>query len=127
VLRRLTVASMPPASQAGMAGSEDRLRFAGWQLDLAARSLLNPRGEEVRLTGGEFDLLRTFTRHAGRVLSRDFLLAQTRRRESGPFDRTIDVQVGRLRRKIEVDIEAPRLIKSVRGAGYILVPSVLHG
>ena len=127
VLRRLTVASMPPASQAGMAGSEDRLRFAGWQLDLAARSLLNPRGEEVRLTGGEFDLLRTFTRHPGRVLSRDFLLAQTRRRESGPFDRTIDVQVGRLRRKIEVDIEAPRLIKSVRGAGYILVPSVLHG
>ena len=56
-----------------------------------------------------------------------FLIIFNRRRESGPFDRTIDVQVGRLRRKIEVDIEAPRLIKSVRGAGYILVPAVLHG
>jgi two-component system, OmpR family, response regulator len=58
------------------------------------------------------------------VLSRDFLLAQTRGREAGPFDRTIDVQVGRLRRKLEPDAQAPQLIKSVRGAGYILVPPV---
>ena len=63
-------------------------------------------------------------RHPGRVLSRDFLLEQTRGREAGPFDRTIDVQVGRLRRKIEADPERPALIKSVRGAGYVLVPPV---
>ena len=58
------------------------------------------------------------------MLSRDFLLEQTRGREAGPFDRTIDVQVGRLRRKLEVDPEDPQIIKSVRGAGYILVPPV---
>ena len=64
------------------------------------------------------------SRHAGRVLSRDFLLEQTRGREAGPFDRTIDVQVGRLRRKLEPGTQEPGLIKSVRGAGYILTPLV---
>ena len=76
------------------------------------------------LTTGEFDLLHAFARHPGRVLSRDFLLEQTNRRESGPFDRTVDVQVGRLRKKLGDDAEAPRFIKSVRNAGYILVPPV---
>jgi two-component system OmpR family response regulator len=81
----------------------------------------------VALTGGEFDLLSAFARHPGRVLSRDFLIEQTRGREAAPFDRTIDVQVGRLRKKIEADADDPQLIKSVRGAGYILVPPVSHG
>ena len=76
------------------------------------------------MTGGEFDLLRAFAQHAGSVLSRDFLLEQTRGREAGPFDRTIDVQVGRLRRKLEPGTQEPQLIKSVRGAGYILTPLV---
>ncbi|MBN8758185.1 MULTISPECIES: response regulator [Variovorax] len=125
VLRRLAPATpVPPASAGAFA---DRLRFAGWQLDTAARSLLNPSGEPVTLTGGEFDLLQAFARHPGRVLSRDFLLEQTRGREAAPFDRTIDVQVGRLRKKIEADAEDPQLIKSVRGAGYILVPPVSNG
>ena len=66
-------------------------------------------------------LLAVFARHPGRVLSRDFLLEQTRGREAGPFDRTIDVQVGRLRRKLDDDAAEPRLLKSVRGAGYVLV------
>ena len=128
VLRRLTP-EMPGASApaALAAAPADRLRFAGWQLDTAARSLRNPHGDEVTLTGGEFDLLQAFARHPGRVLSRDFLLEQTRGREAAPFDRTIDVQVGRLRKKIEADPEDPQLIKSVRGAGYILVPPVSHG
>jgi DNA-binding response OmpR family regulator len=104
-----------------------RLRFAGWQLDTAARSLANPQGEDVPLTTGEFDLLCTFAQHAGRVLSRDFLLEQTRGREAGPFDRTIDVQVGRLRKKLEINADDPQIIKSVRGAGYILVPPVTSG
>ncbi|QRF62907.1 winged helix-turn-helix domain-containing protein [Variovorax paradoxus] len=125
VLRRLTPGT--PAFAAGVSASPDKLRFAGWQLDTAARNLRSPQGEEVALTGGEFDLLQAFARHPGRVLSRDFLLEQTRGREAAPFDRTIDVQVGRLRKKIEADADDPQLIKSVRGAGYILVPPVSHG
>ena len=94
---------------------------------MAARSLCDAQGREVALTSGEFDLLCAFARHPGRVLSRDFLLEQTRGREAGPFDRTIDVQIGRLRKKLERDAEDPQLIKSVRGAGYILVSSVTTG
>lgn len=125
VLRRLT----PEASAATAAAPTppERLRFAGWRLDTAARSLSNAQGEAVPLTTGEFDLLCAFARHPGRVLSRDFLLEQTRGREAAPFDRTIDVQVGRLRKKIEANADDPQLIKSVRGAGYILVPPVTHG
>ncbi|MDZ4356491.1 MAG: response regulator transcription factor [Variovorax sp.] len=125
VLRRLT----PDASGATAAAPTppERLRFAGWRLDTAARSLSNAQGEAVPLTTGEFDLLCAFARHPGRVLSRDFLLEQTRGREAAPFDRTIDVQVGRLRKKIEANADDPQLIKSVRGAGYILVPPVTHG
>jgi len=63
-------------------------------------------------------------RHPGRVLSRDFLLEATRGRAAGPFDRTIDVQIGRLRRKIEPQPDEPQIIKSVRGAGYLFVPAV---
>ncbi|WP_235508016.1 winged helix-turn-helix domain-containing protein [Variovorax sp. Root434] len=116
-----------PETPAATTASPDKLRFAGWQLDTASRSLLNPQGERVVLTGGEFDLLHVFTLHPGRVLSRDFLLEHTHGREATPFDRTIDVQVGRLRKKIEADADDPQLIKSVRGAGYILVPPVSHG
>ncbi|WP_341893320.1 response regulator transcription factor [Variovorax sp. YR752] len=125
VLRRLT----PDASVATAAAPTppERLRFAGWRLDTAARSLSNAQGEAVPLTTGEFDLLCAFARNPGRVLSRDFLLEQTRGREAAPFDRTIDVQVGRLRKKIEANADDPQLIKSVRGAGYILVPPVTHG
>jgi two-component system OmpR family response regulator len=125
VLRRMAPAE-PPASAAMQvpATARTRLRFAGWALDTAARRLDNPQGHEVALTAGEFDLLCAFANHGGRVLSRDFLLEHTRGREAGPFDRTIDVQVGRLRKKLEADPEDPQIIKSVRGAGYILVPPV---
>ena len=68
------------------------------------------------MTTGEFDLLSTLVTHPGRVLSPDFLLEHTRGRDGGPFDRTIDVQIGRLRRKIEADPDTPQIIKSVRGA-----------
>lgn len=125
VMRRVA----PPAAAVGAAplSARNRLRFAGWQLDTAARNLTSPQGCDVPLTTGEFDLLCAFAQHAGRVLSRDFLLAQTRGREAGPFDRTIDVQVGRLRKKLEADAEDPQIIKSVRGAGYILVPPITPG
>ena len=121
VLRRLVPA---PAAPGAPEPRGERFTFAGWTLDRAARRLLDPQGAEVALTGGEFDLLGVLLRHPGRVLSRDFLLEQTRGREAGPFDRTIDVQVGRLRRKIEADPDKPALIKSVRGAGYVLIPAV---
>jgi two-component system, OmpR family, response regulator len=131
VLRRLapaepTAHATPPGTPAAAAPAPGprRLRFAGWELDPAARRLLSPTGQDTALTSGEFDLLHAFAQHAGRVLSRDFLLEQTRGREAGPFDRTIDVQVGRLRKKLEEDADNPQLIKSVRGAGYILVPPV---
>lgn len=122
VLRRLD-AAVPTPSQAG-AGPVALLRFAQWELDTAARRLLDSRRNEVPLTAGEFDLLHILATHPGRVLSRDFLLELTRGREAGPFDRTIDVQIGRLRRKIETDPDNPQIIKSVRGAGYILIPKV---
>jgi two-component system, OmpR family, response regulator len=106
------------------AGARARARFAGWHLDLATRELVSPEGGEVRLTTGEFDLLAAFVNNANEVLTRDRLLDLARNRESGPFDRTIDVQVGRLRRKLEPDPENPTIIKTVRGTGYIFTPSV---
>ncbi|WP_028998715.1 response regulator [Azohydromonas australica] len=118
-------AAVPAGASPGVAPpARSRYRFLGWELDEAARQLLAPDGREVTLTTGEFELLLVFLQHPGRVLSRDFLLQATHRREAAPFDRTIDVQVGRLRRKLEAEAEEPRLIKSVRGAGYILVPPV---
>jgi two-component system, OmpR family, response regulator len=107
-VREPTRASGPP-----------EVRFAGWSLDLGARSLVSPSGENIRLTGGEFGLLATFIAHPNQVLSRDRLLDLVRGREAGPFDRTIDVQVGRLRRKLNDDPQRPQLIKTVRGGGYM--------
>ena len=104
--------------------SRTKARFAGWNLDLATRELLSPKGDEVRLTTGEFDLLAAFVNNANQVLSRDRLLDLARNREAGPFDRTIDVQVGRLRRKLEEDPDRPTIIKTVRGTGYIFTPQV---
>lgn len=106
------------------APARSQARFAGWHLDLASRELWSPAGQEVRLTTGEFDLLAAFVSNANQVLSRDRLLDLARNREAGPFDRTIDVQVGRLRRKLEDDSQNPAMIKTVRGSGYIFTPTV---
>lgn len=132
VLRRLQssehLTALPScATPLVSAAPAESLLFAKWRLNTASRCLRDPRGHEVPLTTGEFDLLRAFAEHPGRVLSRDFLLGRTRGREAGPFERTIDVQVGRLRKKLEEDAEHPQIIKSVRGAGYMFVPSVTTG
>jgi len=119
VLRRVSSRTAENASAA-----RSRARFAGWNLDLASRELRSPSGKEVRLTTGEFDLLAAFVNNANQVLTRDRLLDLARNREAGPFDRTIDVQVGRLRRKLESDPQKPTLIKTVRGSGYIFTPSI---
>ncbi len=122
VLRRLTPAGEPALPT--VPAPRSRLRFAGWELDMGAHRLCTLDGEEVSLTHGEFSLLRAFAEHPNNVLSRDFLLEQTRGREAAPFDRTIDVQIGRLRKKLEADPGRPQIIKSVRGAGYIMVAAV---
>jgi two-component system OmpR family response regulator len=103
------------------------VRFAGWLLNLVARELFSPAGESIRLTAGEFDLLVAFVNHGNQLLSRDRLLDLARGREAGPFDRTIDVQVGRLRRKLGDDAQEPKLIKTLRGGGYIFVAPVERG
>jgi len=120
VLRR---AASRMAEQA-LPGQGSVIRFAGWALDLASRELTSPLGQEMRLTTGEFELLAAFVNHPNQVLSRDQLLDLSRHREAGPFDRTIDVQVGRLRRKLEDDPKNPSLIKTVRGGGYMFAASV---
>ncbi|MEO5338341.1 MAG: response regulator [Magnetospirillum sp. WYHS-4] len=98
--------------------------FAGWSLDMEARDLLSPDGLRVDLSGGEFELLAAFVTHPKRVLTRDQLLDLARGREASPFDRAIDVQVSRLRRKIEADPRSPALIKTVRNGGYLFTPEV---
>ena len=123
VLRRVSSRSQDKPSP----GARSKARFAGWNLDLATRELLSPAGGDVRLTTGEFDLLAAFVNNANQVLSRDRLLDLARNREAGPFDRTIDVQVGRLRRKLEDDPQKPTIIKTVRGTGYIFTPTVEVG
>jgi two-component system OmpR family response regulator len=120
VLRRTL--NVPAGAPAGV--PRGLYRFATWQLDVPSRRLTNAAGAEVALTGGEFAILCAFVQHPDRVLSRDFLLEKARGREAAPFDRTIDVQVGRLRKKLEVNADDPQIIKSVRGAGYILVAPV---
>ncbi len=94
------------------------VRFASFTLDLDGCSLLRADGGDVALTHNEFALLREFVRHPGRVLSRDYLLDALAGKRPGPFDRGIDVLVGRLRRKIEADPKKPRLIVTVPGEGY---------
>jgi len=127
VLRRIAPTAPPSGATTASGSARSVLRFADLALDTAGRRLLDAHGSEVALTTGEFDLLCALATHPGRVLSRDFLLEHTRGRDAGPFDRTIDVQIGRLRRKIEPDPNHPQIIKSVRGAGYVLVPRVEAG
>lgn len=100
------------------------LRFAEWKVDLARRRLESSQGQPVDLTEGQFDLLAAFVQHPQRVLSRDQLLDLTRGRETVPFDRSIDNQVSRLRRMIELDPSQPELIKTIRGGGYIFTAIV---
>ena len=101
-----------------------RVGFAGWALDLVSRELQAPDGVVVQLSAGEFDLLRAFVENPQKVLNRDQLLDIARGRSAAPFDRSIDVQVSRLRRKIEPDPEKPTLIKTVRNGGYLFTAEV---
>jgi two-component system OmpR family response regulator len=103
---------------------QTRYRFAGWELDLRTRRLKSPAGTTVMLTAGEFNLLLAFLRSPQQVLSREQLLAASRVHDEEVFDRSVDIQILRLRRKIEVNPSEPRFIRTERGAGYIFAASV---
>lgn len=97
-----------------------KLRFAEWELDLVARHLCSPEGTVVSLSGSEFRLLKIFLDRPNRVLNRDQLMDMIHGRDAGPFDRAIDLQISRIRQKIEVDSKNPQIIKTVRNEGYVL-------
>jgi two-component system OmpR family response regulator len=118
VLRRME------AAQPAHAGSGQVLEFAGWRLDVGRRQLFSPTKVMVPLRAAEFDLLRVLAERPHRVLARDQLLDLARGRMTDSFDRSIDVQISRLRRKIEVDPKSPTIIKTVRAGGYVLSAEV---
>ncbi|WP_029911745.1 response regulator [Caulobacter sp. UNC358MFTsu5.1] len=117
ILRRTRQSHRPPQR-----ATPEIYRFAGWTLDAGARRLQDADGEIVELTGGEFDLLMVFLTHAQRVLNRDQLLDWTRGRSAAPYDRTVDVQLSRLRRKLRD--QPGKLIRTIRGGGYLFSPTV---
>jgi DNA-binding response OmpR family regulator len=120
VLRRIQAR---PAAEPAAGAAELRRRFGRCEIDLEARRLFEADGTEIAMTAMEYDLLRVFLANPNRVLSRDQLLMHTRNREWEPFDRSIDIRIGRLRRKVEVEPSAePRCIRTVRNGGYMFVP-----
>jgi two-component system, OmpR family, response regulator len=121
VLRRGGAAPIGPTTPKRRA-----LGFAGWTLDTARRELTAPGGASVDLSGAEYDLLLAFLEHPQRVLSRDQILELSRNRIGETFDRTVDVLVSRLRRKIEDEHAGHALIKTVRGAGYMFAADVVR-
>ena len=119
VLRR--VGTGPGATDAPAGGT---IQFAGFMFDPKSRRLIAPTGQELQLTTGEFALLQALLAHPGQVLSRDQLMNHLHGHDAGPYDRSVDVQIGRLRRRLGDNAGQPRLIKSVRGAGYMLAAEV---
>lgn len=102
------------------------IAFNQWMLDIVNRSLLDAQHTNIALSSAEFKFLRFMLLHANRVLSRDQLMEEMHGREAGPFDRSIDLQISRLRQKIEPDHKHPRLIKTLRNEGYILTAEVKY-
>ena len=119
VLKR--VRSLPPNMRPD---DSTLLSFAGWTLDTVHRHLVSPDGVAASLSGAEYRLLRIFLAHPNRVLNRDQLVDLTQGREADPLDRSIDVQVSRLRHRLGDDPKDPQLIKTVRGEGYVLAVPV---
>lgn len=112
VLRRVS-----PSGAASL--GEGRVRFGRCVLDLASHRLFDDAGQEVPITAMEFEMLHAFAKHPDRVLSRDEILDMAQHRQRDPFDRSVDLHITRLRRKIEYDAEKPQAIRTIRGAGYI--------
>jgi two-component system phosphate regulon response regulator OmpR len=128
VLRRGRSSTAPAvATEPAVTEAQETLVFQGWRLDLVRRELRRADGGLVPLTTGEFELLRVFAGHPNRVLARDQLMNLVKGQEWAAYDRAVDAQVVRLRRKIETDPANPTLIKTVRGAGYVFATAVTKG
>ncbi|HXD08237.1 MAG TPA: response regulator [Burkholderiaceae bacterium] len=112
-----------PTGTTGAPGPPERRRVGRCEIDLESRRLFEANGDEVPMTAMEYELIRVFLSNPNRVLSRDQLLMHTRNREWEPFDRSIDIRIGRLRRKLEPDPTGePRCLRTVRNVGYMYVP-----
>lgn len=122
VLARIRSVLRRSSSASPKASTDSAIRFDGFTLDEARRTLTAPDGTNIELTTGEFDLLLLFARHAHQVLDRDRILDLLKGHDWTPNDRSIDNQVARLRKLIEIDTRHPRLIKTIRGAGYSFTP-----
>ncbi len=123
VLRRASSPAVEPEAATEATSSGNTVRFGRCMLDLDGHRLYrHDNGEDVPLTSMEFDLLKAFAERPNRVLSRDQLLDLAHNRDWEPFDRSIDIRITRIRRKIEIDPAKPQTIKTVRGAGYMFVP-----
>jgi two-component system phosphate regulon response regulator OmpR len=122
VLRRYQRPSAAPAASTGDKTTQ-RVPFGRCTLDLDTRQLLDADNREIPLTSMEFDLLKIFAERPNRVLTRDQILNLTRNRDWDPFDRSIDIRIARLRKKIEADPDKPTTLKTVRGSGYMFVPN----
>ncbi len=102
-------------------GAKNQVKFGEYSLDLDAHELLDKENQSVSLTSMEFDLLKAFAENPNKVLNRDQLLNLSHNRDWDPFDRSIDIRITRLRRKIEIEPSKPQIIKTVRGVGYMFV------
>lgn len=126
VLRRAPKTLSAPGGAAPVTPGTPPVRIGRCWLDLDGRRLLGDDGADVPITAMEFDLLQAFATRPNRVLSRDQLLDLAHNREFEPFDRSIDIRVARLRKKVEADPAKPQALKTIRGAGYMFVPA-RHG
>lgn len=124
VIRRGEPAPAPAKSQAA-APAKERITFDGWVLDRLQYQLFDAKGQSAELTAGEFRLLEALVLSPNRALTRDYLFELTREDEFESFDRAIDIQIGRLRKKLNDDPKDPKYIKTVRGVGYLFcaIPS----
>ena len=122
VMRRLQ--ARPATTAATASPAAQRVPFGDCRLDLASHQLFDAEGHEIPITTMEFELLRIFSEHPGKALSRDRILTLTQNREWDPYDRSVDIRVARLRRKVERDPENPQVIRTVRGVGYMFVSAV---
>ena len=123
VLRRLQAAPGAAAAPAAPQAPARQVRFGACTLDLDTRRLAAADGAEIEITAAEFDLLALFARHPNRPLSRDTIMEQAHNRGWDVFDRSIDLRIMRLRRKIERNPDKPELIKTVRNVGYVFIPA----
>lgn len=119
VLRRTSTHSQPTATKSGDSAAEERLQLGKYLIDRDRREICNENGEVISLTAMEFNLLTVFAENPDKVLSRDKLLNMTHKGTSDPYDRSIDIRIGRVRKKIEENPSDPTIIQTVRGIGYV--------